>query len=298
MGAKAGAGNAVTNDSHRDALGQEIKFLRGEARRTLGGAYPSHGDIEIREFWKLGRDGYADFFLRQAHERINAVGGETSDGSEGAKSPVGENKITRIEEAPKLPEELRFVGLAVAVGSLQQSPGVQTKNADEVHDREAATGLLALALGPAGLIGLRIGHGNTGAIDYPDMTAVPAAVEGSAGLQAIDKMLVNLGEHRKGNFGACLAIRAGIRTEGKVLFPRKLSASEGHDFANGFTAGALRRLDLIKEGPEDDLQRINALAAVVSCRLLIKQSLWNIRAEELAKLTESAACGDFGEGLR
>jgi hypothetical protein len=94
------------------------------------------------------------------------------------------------------------------------------------------------------------------------MATVPEFARGNAGLEAVHEMILDLVQGRERDLGASLAISTGIRTHGVVFFPGKLAARTGHDFENGFAAGATWGLHLIEKAPENHFERKEAFAAV------------------------------------
>jgi len=77
---------------------------------------------------------------------------------------------------------------------------------------------------------------------------------------------------------------SGIRTHGVVFFPGKLAARTGHDFENGFAAGATWGLHLIEKAPENHFERKEAFAAIFPGGPESQKSCRNGGPKEFAKL--------------
>ncbi len=98
---------------------------------------------------------------------------------------------------------------------IDQSPGEKTENANQIHRGKATAWLPTAALRPTILIGLSIGHGDTRAVDEPNMTTVPKPATGKIGFHARGQMGVDPFQCRHRELGSRLVIRAGIATPGR-----------------------------------------------------------------------------------
>jgi len=152
-------------------------------------------------------------------------------------------------------------------------------------------------LRPAALIGRGIGHGNAGAVHQFDAASVPESACGDILLHALNQMGADLVDHLQRDFCAGLAVGTGVRTHASGLIARSFPAQEGHDLANGFSAGPRRGLHLIQKGPKDHIERKDAPAAVVATGVRSKQGVRNTGAKKLPKLRNGVARRELGKSL-
>ena len=156
------------------------------------------------------------------------------------------------------------MSVTVTVSALYESPCLQTKNATQVHQRKATAWLLAFTLRPTFLICLGIRHGDTAAIDDPDVTSMPEAIKGNTSLQAIKEMFIDFIHHFEGDFGTGLTVSTSIWTHRLALLVWQSQAYMSHDLTYRFAARAIWYLNLIKKAPEDKIERKETLATVFS----------------------------------
>jgi len=202
-----------------------------------------------------------------------------------------------VQDIPQAAEECCFMAMAVTCGGLDEGTREQAENADKAHGRKAAAGFLALALGPACLVGRGVGHGDAGAVDNLDPATMPELVGGDVRLQALSEVIMNLVQSIQGEFGARLTIGAGVRTHNSLLVRREFAAPISHHFANRFAAGTVWGMHLIQKAPKDHLQRKDASAAVGSPGIRAQERLGNGESKEIAKLGEGPAGRELGERL-
>ena len=130
------------------------------------------------------------------------------------------------------------------------------------------------------------------------MVSVPKARLRDIAMHTLDQMGVDILQNIQGYFCTGLAVGAGVRAHRTTLLPWKFAAHKSHHLANGFAAGAVGSLNLIEEAPEDDIQRENAPAAIMTGGFWREQSLRNIGAKCIAKLGKGTAFGELGKSFR
>lgn len=298
LGAKATFGDAIAHNAHGEAFGQKVELGGSHCAGTFCRAFPRDDHVKVCGFGELGADGFAHLIFRQTHEAVHFAGQQAGNGSEGAKPPVGDGQIARFQGIPDALKKPGFVAVAVAGSTLEQSTRVQAENANQIHQGKTTAGLLAFALRPTGLIGFCVRHGDAGAVDEAGVVAVPERIRGDMSLQTIDKVVVDLIHYLQSNFGASLAVGAGIQSLEGTLLAGKRAAHAGHDFENSFAAGGVRRLHLIQKTPENHIKRENTIAAVAAGRALVEQSLGNVGTKDLAELGQGTAFGELGKSFR
>lgn len=297
LGAKSRRGDGVTDDANRKAFGEKGKFLQSQGRWARGGPPPGDNDIKIWLLGKLGADGDPDLFFRQTHDGVHVACRQAGNGGKGTEPPVGENHIARLQDVPELSEKFRLMGQAVCMSTPKECSGVQAGDCDEVHDGKTTTGLLAPALRPASLIGVRVRHGEAGAVNDTNMPPVPKFGEGDVGLEPLGEVFLNFIEGLKGQLGAGLAIRCGGRTHGLLLGSGSLATNKGQEFSDSFAAGSSRCMHLIKEAPKGGIEGKEASAAVLAGRRWTQESRRNKGSKEFAKLGERGALRKAGKSF-
>lgn len=130
----------------------------------------------------MGADGFAHLIFWKTHEAAHLAGEQTGDGSVGTKPAVGNGQVARFQGTPNALKKPGFVAVAVAGRALEQGSRVQAENADQIHRGKTAAGFLAFALRPTGLIGFRIRHGQSGAVDEAGVVAMPERIRGDTSL--------------------------------------------------------------------------------------------------------------------
>ena len=136
--------------------------------------------------------------LIEVDDAIDALFFELGKGVEGAKSPVGKENVVFFQKAPQAAEEKGLVNVVVACGKFKQGAACQGEEADEAHEREAATGLLRGGLGVFLLVEGSVWHGDGCAVDDLDMASFPEGVLGGVALAALGDVF---GDGVKGYFG-------------------------------------------------------------------------------------------------
>jgi hypothetical protein len=99
------------------------------------------------------------------------------------------------------------VGPQRRAGDADQKPGGRVEQGQEVHDREAAPGLLHPRLAELLLQFRRVGHGDARPIDQEGAMAVPAAVVGQRTAEPVGDSLEQALEDGQREPGAGLAVR-------------------------------------------------------------------------------------------
>jgi hypothetical protein len=84
----------------------------------------------------------------------------------------------------------------VVVSHLQQRSALQAEKADHFELRKTTAGLLAAVLRPLELVGSRIWHRQTGAIDDFDASVQPELLVGNLAFELLGHLGANLLEHR------------------------------------------------------------------------------------------------------
>jgi len=96
---------------------------------------------------------------------------------------------------PKPASECDIVMVLVAVCHLQKRSAVQAEKANDFELRKTTAGLLAAILRPLELVGSRIWHRQTGAIDNFDASAQPELLVGDLAFELRGHLGANLLEH-------------------------------------------------------------------------------------------------------
>lgn len=116
------------------------KFLFADARGWFDGLGPGLEAIVGGEFLAFCHVAVAA--LIEADDAIDALFFELGEGVEGAKSPVCKEDVFFLQKSPQATEEYGLVNGVVACGEFEQGTAGEREEADEAHEREAATGLL------------------------------------------------------------------------------------------------------------------------------------------------------------
>ena len=124
---------------------------------------------------------------------------------------------------PKPASERDIVMVLVVVGHLQKRSAMQAEKADDFELGKTTAGLLAAILRPPELVGSRIWHRQTGAIDNFDASAQPELLVGDLAFELLGHLGANLLEHCLIEPCASLTVAAGITRRrtlvGKVHLP-------------------------------------------------------------------------------
>src|SRR5215471_5724017 len=98
----------------------------------------------------------------------------------------------------------------VIVDHLQKGSAMQAEKADDFGERKTTAGPLAATLRPLKLVGSRIWHRQTRAIDDFDATAKPELIVGDPALELLSQIRANLLEHCLIEPRASLTVGAGV----------------------------------------------------------------------------------------
>lgn len=112
---------------------------------------------------------------------------------------------------PKPTSEREIVMVLVVVGHLQKRSAMQAEKADDFELGKTTAGLLAAILWPLELVGSRIWHRQTSAIDNFDPPAQPELLVGDLAFELLGHLGANLLEHCLIEPRASLTVAAGIR---------------------------------------------------------------------------------------
>ena len=112
---------------------------------------------------------------------------------------------------PKPTSEREIVMVLVVVGHLQKRSAMQAEKADDFELGKTTAGLLAAILWPLELVGSRIWHRQTSAIDNFDPPAQPELLVGDLAFELLGHLGANLLEHCLVEPRASLTVAAGIR---------------------------------------------------------------------------------------
>jgi hypothetical protein len=96
---------------------------------------------------------------------------------------------------PKPTSEREIVMVLVVVGHLQKRSAMQAEKADDFELGKTTAGLLAAILWPLELVGSRIWHRQTSAIDNFDPPAQPELLVGDLAFELLGHLGANLLEH-------------------------------------------------------------------------------------------------------
>ena len=199
--------------------------------------------------------------LIEADDAIDALFFELGEGVEGAKSPVCKEDVFFLQKSPQATEEHGLVNVVVACGEFEQGAAGEREEADEAHEREAATGLLGGGLGVVLLVEGSVWHGDGCAVDDLDMASFPEGVFGGVAFAAVGDVFGDFGEGFFGNLCAGFAIGDGF--VGGVGLGVGTGAPGLHA-ADDFPAGGVGRKNLREKGPEENRQAVLAPTAEVT----------------------------------
>ena len=149
----------------------------------------------------------------------------------------------------------------VACGEFEQGAAGEREEADEAHEREAATGLLGGGLGVVLLVEGSVWHGDGCAVDDLDMASFPEGVLGGVAFAAVGDVFGDFGESFFGNLCAGFAVGDGF--VGGVGLGIGTGAPSLHA-ADDFPAGGVGRKNLREKGPEENRQAVLAPTAEVT----------------------------------
>src|SRR5580700_686771 len=110
---------------------------------------------------------------------------------------------------PACEDDLMMV--LVVLGHLQKRSALQAEKADDFELRKTTAGLLVAILWPLELVGSRIWHRQTRAIDNFDPPAQPELLVGDLTFELLGHLAANLLEHSLIEPHPSLAVAAGIR---------------------------------------------------------------------------------------
>ena len=132
---------------------------------------------------------------------------------------------------PKPARERDIVMVLVAVGHLKKRSALQAEKADHFELRKTTAGLLTAILWPLQLVGRRIWHRETRAIDNFDAAAQPELLVGDLAFKLLGHLGANLSEHCLIEPHASLTVSAGISRRralaGKVHLPPSANSLQG-----------------------------------------------------------------------
>src|ERR1700738_2818025 len=111
---------------------------------------------------------------------------------------------------PKPASERDIVMVLVVVGHLQKRSAMHAEKADDFELRKTTAGLLAAILRPLELVGSRIWHRQTGAIDNLDASPQPEPLGGHLACDLPGHLGDNFLEHSLTEPCASLTVAAGI----------------------------------------------------------------------------------------
>ena len=155
------------DESNLEFIGQPVVLLFAPGVGTLG-LVPHHEPIAFAQ--GLAR---AEVDLPagiEAHDRVDALALERSQGSVGTKAAVPEDNIATMKLGPHGAEEFNFVGMKITGGVLDQGATGQIKEAEQPHLGKTNSGLLAFGLGPDFLVLGGVGHRKSRAVDDLDFS--------------------------------------------------------------------------------------------------------------------------------
>jgi hypothetical protein len=130
-----------------------------------------------------------------------------------------------------------LVMVLVVVGHLQKGSAVQAEKADDFELRKTTAGLLVAILWPLELVGSRIWHRQTSAIDNFDPPAQPELLVGDLALELLGHLGANLLEHSLIEPRASLTVAAGIRGR-RALSAKMHLPPSAHSLQSVPTGGA------------------------------------------------------------
>ena len=171
----------------------------------------------------------------------------------------------------------------VADDVVQKCATVQAKEADELHDGEAAAGFLLAGLGPAFLVLRRVGHGKAGAVEQSHAPFTPEFLGEDASGERIGNSPQELLDDVYRKSFAGLAIRAGVGAHACFVIgpvPPRLR------FAHSLATSRHRREHLKQEDPKRGVHAKNTFPAVGSLRSWGEHPCRDSRTEHTLEFTE------------
>lgn len=256
-GAEAFGGELDFDDPHGEGVGEVGELVLAEACGRGGGFGPGLELVVGAEFFAFGDVELAP--LVESDDAVDAAILEFGDGEVGAKASIGEEDVVFFQEVPQAAEEEAFVDVGAVFGPLEEGAAGEGEEADEAQEGEAATGFLGGGLGVLLLVEGSVWHGDGCAVDDFDGAAFPEGVAGGVAFAALGDVVGDGGEGFFGKFGAGIAVGDGLGGGVGVGFA---GGVPGLDAADDFAAGGSGGEDLGEEGPEDNREAVNALAAV------------------------------------
>ena len=256
-GAETFGGELDFHDSDGEGVGEGGELFFAEACGWGGGFGPGLELVVGAEFFAFGDVELAP--LVESYDAVDAAILEFRDGVIGAKASIGEEDVVFFQEVPQAAEEEAFVDVGAVFGPLEEGAAGEGEEADEAQEGEAAAGFLGGGLGVLLLVEGSVWHGDGCAVDDFDVAAFPEGVAGGVAFASLGDVVGDGGEGFFGKFGAGIAVGDGLWGGVGVGFG---GGVPGLDAADDFAAGGSGGEDLGEEGPEDNRQAVNALAAV------------------------------------
>jgi hypothetical protein len=154
----------------------------------------------------------------QPHEAVDAPIQQLGNIQKGTKCPIGQQNLAGLQPLPKAPCEGELVMVDVIVDHLQKGSAMQAEKADHFEQRKTTAGPLAATLRPLMLVGSRIWHRQTRAVDDFDAPAQPELMVGDLALELLSQIRANLLEHCLIEPRASLTVGAGIARRGALAW--------------------------------------------------------------------------------
>lgn len=259
LGSEAVGGKMNFHNAEGEGFRDFGKFLFGDACGRFDGLGPGLEAVVGAKLFAFCH--IAVTALVEADNAVDALLFELGEGVEGAKSPVCEEDVVFFQKAPQTPEEKGLVNVVVACGEFEQGAAGEREEADEMHEREAATGLLGGGLGIFLLVEGSVWHGDSCAVDDLDMAAFPEGALGCVAFAAVGDVFGDFGEGFFGKLGAGFAVGDGFM--GGIGLGIGTSAPSLHA-TDDFSTRGIWGKNLRKKGPEEDVQAVLALTAKAS----------------------------------
>src|SRR5689334_13038437 len=180
---------------------------------------------------------------------------------------------------PQLAKELTLVDVQTAASKVEQGPAGQRKDAQQLHHRKTAAGLLSGGLGIRALVLGRVRHREIGAIDELKVTPSPAALGGDVAFQPIGQLFMNAQQGLIRQSCTSLTIGARVRRDVHLV----AQCPPGLYLTYRLTAGRGRREHLGEKSPEGQQRAKEPLTTTPTVLLRAKQRVGNHRAKSLAQ---------------
>ena len=141
---------------------------------AVAGLVPGDDVVALAEALALAEVDLA--LLVVAHDEVHAPGHERRRCPVGAEAAVGHERVALAQVPEQACEEAALVHPVVALGRRDPRAALQAEEPDDLHEREAAAGLLPV-LWVLRLVLWRVGHRHAGAIDRERPAAGHARAE-------------------------------------------------------------------------------------------------------------------------